>query len=210
MRCQVLSFLLCISIVLTPGAGQAEAAANTIVKRVETPAAGKFLVARRDMPDPRFRETVVLLLRHDIHGSAGLIINRQTSIPLPHHDPDIKGTNYKDQQLFFGGPVATSAILYLIRSDERPDDAEPVIKGVHIGTTQQNLEALLEAGKTMAELRLYLGHAGWAPGQLVSELRRGDWHLFDADADAIFTNPEQRLWERYIKQREPLDLMAAQ
>ena len=209
MRHQVLLFLVCIAIVVAPRAGQADGTVYPMAERVGTPAAGKFLVARRDMADPRFRGTVILLLRHDADGSLGLIINRQTPISLPHLESDIKGANNREQQLFYGGPVAIDGIIYLIRSDTRPDNAEPVISSVYVGTSKQSLETLLEAGTTMAELRLYLGHAGWAPQQLDHELARGDWHLFDADAKAIFADPVHRLWQRYIKQREPLDLMVA-
>ena len=40
------------------------------------PAKGKFLVAGRSIADPRFKETVVLLIGYDDAGATGLIINR--------------------------------------------------------------------------------------------------------------------------------------
>src|SRR5208337_4558895 len=40
------------------------------------PAKGKFLVANRTIVDPRFQETVVLLIGYDAAGATGLIINR--------------------------------------------------------------------------------------------------------------------------------------
>ena len=40
------------------------------------PAAGQLLVAAATMQDPRFRHSVILLLRHDKTGAFGIIINR--------------------------------------------------------------------------------------------------------------------------------------
>ena len=36
----------------------------------------EFLVAKSNMPDPRFKETVILMLSHNQEGAAGLIINK--------------------------------------------------------------------------------------------------------------------------------------
>ncbi len=202
-------FLICVSIALLPHVSYTDMQTGLFATGAETPAAGKFLVARRDMPDPRFRSTVVLLLRHDAGGSLGLIVNRRTSVSLAHLEPDMEGIDNSEQRLFYGGPVAPKSIIYLTRSDTPPPDAEPVISGVYVGITKQRLESMLKEGKTMAELRLYFGHAGWAPGQLDNELKRRDWYVFDADADAVFSSAEEGLWERYIRERDPAEMMAA-
>src|SRR5437660_5890103 len=52
-------------------------------------AAGKFLVASRDLLDPNFAETVVLLVHYEEDGVVGLIINRRTRIPVARLFPDL-------------------------------------------------------------------------------------------------------------------------
>src|SRR5579863_9861528 len=37
---------------------------------------GEFLIAARDMDDPRFDHTVILMVQHDAGGAFGLIVNR--------------------------------------------------------------------------------------------------------------------------------------
>ncbi len=200
-------FAVCMIAAMLPYVGVVEA--NSTVAVVDVPAAGKFLVARRGLPDPRFRRTVILLLHHDRGGSAGLIINRRTSAAPSHLDPDLDGIGDPGQRLFYGGPVATAGLTFLVRSKSRPEDARAVITEVFLGTQKKRAEALLRMGKTMDELRLYFGHAGWAPGQLDGELARGDWYVVDADADAVFTDEGEQLWQHYIDRHAPPGLMAA-
>src|ERR1700739_3317820 len=45
-------------------------------------ATGKLLVASRDLADPNFAQTVVLLVRYDADGAVGLVLNRRTDVPL--------------------------------------------------------------------------------------------------------------------------------
>ena len=44
-------------------------------------AAGKLLVASRDLPDPNFAKTVILLVQYDDEGVVGLIVNRRSQGP---------------------------------------------------------------------------------------------------------------------------------
>jgi putative transcriptional regulator len=61
---------------------------------------------------------------------------------------------------------------------------------------------LLSRAKPMEGLRIFIGHAGWAPGQLESEIDRGAWGLERANPDAIFKGQSEHLWPT---QRVPKD-----
>src|ERR1044072_2135564 len=56
------------------------AAAQSI--RPKDIATGKLLVASRDLGDPNFSQTVVLLVHMDDDGVVGLILNRRTNVPV--------------------------------------------------------------------------------------------------------------------------------
>jgi hypothetical protein len=43
-------------------------------------------------------------------------------------------------------------------------------------------------------LKLYLGHAGWSPGQLQGEILRGSWTLVRADAFTVFQKSPDAIW----------------
>jgi putative AlgH/UPF0301 family transcriptional regulator len=79
---------------------------------------GMFLVAHPDMLDPRFQQTVILLLSHGKRGTLGLIINRPTRTQLSQALPDLEIPNKARHLLFFGGPVGINSLLFLVRSPE--------------------------------------------------------------------------------------------
>jgi putative transcriptional regulator len=56
------------------------------------------------------------------------------------------------------------------------------------------LLSLLKRDKPLDGLRIYIGHAGWVPGQLEAEIAAGAWKLEHADPDAIFKYQSEHPW----------------
>ena len=74
---------------------------------------GQLLVAKPDMPDLRFSETVVFVCRHDAKGALGLVLNRpagriKTSKLMESLGVPSDGVT-GDVQIRFGGPLETQA-----------------------------------------------------------------------------------------------------
>jgi putative transcriptional regulator len=46
----------------------------------------------------------------------------------------------------------------------------------------------------MEGLRIFVGHSGWALGQLEAEIARGDWTVAPAETDAIFHRKSEHPW----------------
>ena len=80
------------------------------------PGAGQMLVASRDLRDPNFAETVVLLVRYDEESVVGLILNRRTQIPIARVFPDLKEAKGQTDPIYRGGPVERTAALALLRA----------------------------------------------------------------------------------------------
>ena len=53
---------------------------------------------------------------------------------------------------------------------------------------------LLRRDNRVDSLRIFVGHAGWAPGQLEAEIARRDWTLKRAEREAIFSDKSQHPW----------------
>ena len=172
--------------------------------QVRALAPGKLLVAARGLPDPRFAETVVLLADYGREGAMGLIVNRPSGVPLQRGFPQLKKRPGLPDTFFVGGPVAPTGVLALLRSDAAPTDARRLFADVHLITAREPLEQLLSAGTEPGRFRIYLGYAGWGPGQLERETVQGSWHVVPGDGDMVFDPDPESVWPRQIRLTEGL------
>jgi putative transcriptional regulator len=153
-----------------------------------------LLVARKNLPDPYFRDSVVLVTRSAGLAPVGVIVNRPTEVPLSRVFSDIERLRSRDENLFFGGPVLPEHLVVVFRAAVPPTEAIEVLEGVYMSASRELLRELLDRENPVDGLRVFAGHAGWAPGQLESEVARGDWHLVTADARMLFEMKPERLW----------------
>lgn len=160
---------------------------------------GVLLVANPHLADPNFRRTVVLICQHGPEGSVGLILNRPTDVPLAKALPDIPALQDTVFRLYVGGPVQPTGILLLIRMDEQPVDTKQVTDHVYWGANVEMLAQVIKGGKPTETFRVYAGYAGWAPGQLESEMTAGAWATLPAETATIFTAHPEDLWSQLIE-----------
>jgi putative transcriptional regulator len=161
----------------------------------ETKAASAIvLVARAELRDPNFRDSVVLVMNNLGPTPAGLIVNRPTRVTVSHLFPEIKPLQRLDDKVYFGGPIHVGSVSFLFRSDAPPDDATRVVGDVYMSTDAELLQRLLSRAKPMEGLRVFIGYSGWGPGQLEGEIARGDWRLAPAKAEAIFGHDGEHPW----------------
>jgi len=193
--------------VALPPAGTREAPALPFPPYGDALAAkGKFLVASRAIADPRFQESVVLLIGCDDTGATGLIINRPSKVPLAEMLIPVPGLKKRSDVVYYGGPVEGHRILMLIRSAERLEEADKVFANVYVSASRNMLERLIGAHKTQKQLRVYAGYAGWMPGQLNREVSRGDWYILNADADSIFEKESTEIWRELILRSSAIEV----
>jgi putative transcriptional regulator len=181
---------------------------NHPVTPVTEPAAGRFLVARRTLDDPHFRQTVIYLLRHGPSGTVGLIINRPSGLNLSDALTGIDGKNLTSRPMFFGGPVEFNTVSMLIRNEQESRLVEHIANDVYLSGDRSVLERLLAEKKPDNALHFYLGHAGWLPDQLTQEIRQEDWYVIDTDSAVIFSANPETIWKRLIEKLDPSGLYA--
>ena len=166
---------------------------------VKKPLTAILLVARADLPDSNFRDSVVLVMNNIGPAPGGLIINRPTRIAVSRLFPDLERLAQVDDKVYFGGPVAIGSVSFLFRADSPAENATQVLDGIYVSTSLELLRKLLSRDKPMEGLRVFIGYSGWAPGQLESEIARGGWTLAPADPDAIFGRRSEHPWpERQV------------
>lgn len=165
---------------------------------------GRLLVATPTLLDPHFLRTVVLVLEHTPSGALGVVLNRPSVTPVGellgrwHHvaaDPAV---------IFLGGPVAADGAIALARSP-----AADVAGGVEGFTPVLGDVGALDLEGTPADfgaelegVRVFVGHAGWGPGQLDHEIGEGAWFAVDAEPADVTTDEPDLLW-RVVVARQP-------
>jgi putative transcriptional regulator len=153
-----------------------------------------LLIARAELPDPNFKDSIVLVMNQMGPGPVGVIVNRPTRIPVSQLFPELEQLARLDDKVYFGGPVAIEAVSFVFRADKRRDRATEILEGVYVSMNRELLRELLGRDKPMEGIRIFIGHSGWARGQLENEIARGDWTLAPADASAIFDRKSERPW----------------
>jgi putative transcriptional regulator len=153
-----------------------------------------LLVARPELPDPNFKDSIVLVMNNVGPVPGGVIVNRPTKIPVSRLFPDVEGLARVDDKVYFGGPVQINLVTFLFRAETEPEDAIKLMDGVYASANRELLLKLLAREKPMLGLRIFLGYSGWGPGQLEGEIARGDWTLKPASAEAIFGRKSERPW----------------
>jgi len=166
-------------------------------------APGTFLVASRDLGDPNFSETVILLLRYDEEqGAMGLIVNRRGDLPLSRVFEDVKQAKSRKDLAYLGGPVEEGNVLALLKSSRKLDEEQRVFPGVYLISDKDQLEKALADKLEPNVFHVYLGYAGWGPGQLERELDLGAWHIVAPDAASVFDDDPDSVWTRLIRRTE--------
>jgi putative transcriptional regulator len=161
-------------------------------------AKGKFLVAARKLKDPNFSQSVVLLLDYDQNGAMGLIINQPTDMKLSMVFTDKKELQKRSDTIFLGGPVMRNQLTMLVRTGVQPEGSLRVFENVYVASQLELIEQIIKNEEKGDRFRVYAGYAGWAPGQLDQEAKRGDWHILPADADTVFNNAPFEIWPELI------------
>ena len=159
---------------------------------------GVLLVARPELTDPNFVETVVLVTRHAHGGAVGVVLNRPTALTLAEAFPSNERLRGRQDVVFQGGPVARGTAVFVFRAPARPPEALHVLEDVYLSLDRGLLERLL-AGPSLPALRVYAGYAGWAPGQLEAEIHGGGWHVLDPDAATIFEADPRTIWRTLLR-----------
>jgi len=165
---------------------------------------GQLLVASPTMGDPRFVQTVILMVRHDRNGALGIVINRPLGDrplaklleALGDKEAGVTGT----VRIFAGGPVQPDIGFVLHSADyHRADTVD--IDG-HVAMTSSR-EILRDIGNQRGPNKslIAFGYAGWAPGQLEGELAHGFWFTTPQDAKLVFDDDRDAVWDHAMKRR---------
>ncbi|HLJ10334.1 MAG TPA: YqgE/AlgH family protein [Planctomycetaceae bacterium] len=158
---------------------------------------GTFLIAGRNLRDPNFFKSVVLIVEHGDTGAMGVVINHPSGVTIAEALKSNFELPETGEIAYFGGPVERNAMFILHNAADLDSSETPVLDGVFVGGSPEAFKSVVERvleGESELKFRVYFGCAGWAPEQLEGELARSDWLVCPAVADYVFHPNPYEVW----------------
>ena len=197
---------LCLCLIFA----SATASAQSQLHKEADKAKPVFLVARPEIGDPIFQQSVVLLFPASIEASEagariviGLIVNRAASVSLSEVFPDEKAFKDRTETAYFGGPVNMRSFCALFRSKKEAKQAVHLFDDVYASFDSNFIEAHLKKPGETTDLRLFLGRSQWSPEQLQNERKLGAWYSVPAETSLVFSSSPQYLWHNLLERAAP-------
>lgn len=167
---------------------------------------GHLLIAGPSLLDPNFWRAVVLVGEHTEEGALGVVLNRSSETTVDEALPELAVLAEEMGTVHVGGPVQPSAVVVLADFAEADDAESLVVESVGFLPAEIEPDTLGE----LRRARVYVGYAGWGPGQLDVELEEGSWIVEPAQPDDVFTDDPEGLWSDVLRRKGgPFTLLAA-
>jgi len=160
--------------------------------------AGQLLVATPAMSDPRFAQTVILMVRHAPTGAMGITINR----PLGRRPmADLMQALGQDAdgavgsiELFAGGPVQPQIGFVLHDASYHQPGTIDIDGRIAMTSSPEILRTIARHGAPRHVLVAF-GYAGWGAQQLEAELAQHAWVTTPADLPLVFDTDRKAVWD---------------
>jgi putative transcriptional regulator len=167
---------------------------------------GQLLIAGPSLVDPNFWRTVVLVGEHSDEGALGVVLNRPSETPVGEAVPELADLADQMGTVHVGGPVQSSAVVVLADFENPEEAGSLVVDSIGFLSTEVDPESLGEVRRA----RVYVGYAGWGPGQLDGELEEGSWIVEPALAEDVFTSDPDGLWSNVLRRKGgPFSVLAS-
>src|SRR5687767_10527954 len=154
---------------------------------------GQLLVASRQLRDPNFARTVVLIVQHDDSGAVGLVLNRPLDVTVADAvSGDVLAAADVENPVHQGGPCPGPLMVLHADADSGGDE---VVPGVHFTAQRDEIESLMRSGTDPA--KYFANYSGWGAEQLENELAEGAWITGEATAADVFSDDETQ-WTKLM------------
>jgi putative transcriptional regulator len=171
---------------------------------------GQMLIATPTMQDERFARSLIYLCAHSPEGAMGIVVN-QPAANIKFPDLLVQLNVIPEAELIQlppraetvvvlkGGPVETGRGFVLHTADFFIENSTlPIDEGICLTATLDILKAIAH-GTGPASAILALGYAGWAPGQLETEIHSNGWLHCAPDPGLIFGANAEAKYEQAMR-----------
>jgi len=163
---------------------------------------GQFLIAGKNLRDPNFYQSVVLIVEHGDGGAMGVVVNRPSGVSVTQALEKHFELPETGELVYVGGPVERNALFILHNADDLDSSETPVLDDLFVGSSPDTFESIVQRaaeGDANLKFRVYFGCAGWGPEQLEGELDRNDWLIYPASQEFVFHPDPYDTWDLLVK-----------
>jgi putative transcriptional regulator len=163
-----------------------------------------LLIAPPGLPDPRFKDTVLMLTHHHDQGSFALCVNRESHHTLQDliKEVDLELDCELNFPLYWGGPMSPTTIWMLHSSEWSIEGVTVSIDDQWSMTSNMGMFQHIADGDYPQHFRIMYGYCSWARDQLVGELAgRAPWRkehswlvAHNLGPEWLFEQPIEDLW----------------
>ncbi len=148
-----------------------------------------FLLSMPQLTDDVFGRSVIYMVDHSADGAWGLVINKPIGLQLSDVFEQLNIANDNEALgngiVLQGGPVDPQHGIVLHPPGPLFEGTQNYAGGISLSSSKDALEALA-AGEQPQDYLVVLGHAGWAAGQLESEITQNAWLTSPATPSILF------------------------
>jgi len=157
-----------------------------------------FLIAMPGLQDSNFFHTVTYICEHNDDGAMGIVLNRPSDLRLVDLIAQLEigesSSENCQQSIYIGGPVQIDRGFVLHSQEQAWESTVSITEQIGITTSRDILQSIA-TGKGPKKSLIALGYAGWAAGQLESELKANAWLNGPADLYSLLDLPTDRRWD---------------
>lgn len=169
---------------------------NLKIPPYQKPESGKLLIAEPFLKDGHFSRTVVFICEHSDEGTLGFILNQETDLLLGDILVELSASK---EPIYQGGPVQNDT-LHMLHQIPQKLDGKQITDHIYWGGSFDSLqETILMHDYEPESIKLFLGYAGWAAGQLDAEMAEGTWLVADATEEIVFHTAVNEIWRKAIQ-----------
>ena len=147
----------------------------------------------------------MMIVEHEVGGTFGLVLNRAVEMSARElcEGLDLRWGGDPEMLLHWGGPVQPHTGWMLFAPDDvvtaaaRESDTTTLVDGVCFADSLDVLRTIAE--EPPGDVRLFLGYAGWGPGQLEGEMAEGVWLTAPASRKTIFEVAPDSMWDYVVR-----------
>lgn len=161
---------------------------------------GNLLIAPPSVKGNFWYKTVVMITEHHQEGSVGLVLNKRSQMSIPEFAEQLNFNIDLPGFVYLGGPVNVKSLSFLHTSEWVSKNTMKVNEEFSLSSADDILPRLA-MGDTPRLWRIFLGMAGWSPGQLEGEIKGSppwnhetSWCTANSDEELVFGTDNKDQW----------------